>query len=215
MVLVLYTPLDLSELVVNRKEFLQWHEDNRRRDQGGHSVKGFIPPWLVSFAYNQDQETRPVREGCVTGPEGWNKDILNVIPNLQQVTEDDLPFSRITYINFLEQKIPCQLHKDRTSQPYICKGNQPDSYKAFIIYDQPLMYFQKKVSSTDRMYINHPNHLTKWFAINNHDALHASDLPEESNRKIIMTISGTLDYDKHQIILERSLEKYKDYIISV
>ena len=85
-----------------------------------------------------------MREGCVTGPEGWNKDILNVIPNLQQVTEDDLPFSRITYINFLEQKIPCQLHKDRTSQPYICKENQPDSYKAFIIYDQPLMLFSKK-----------------------------------------------------------------------
>ena len=66
-----------------------------------------------------------------------------------------------------------------------------------------------------KLYIDHPNHLTKWFAINNYDALHASDLPTAPDRKIIMTISGTLDYEKHKVILQRSLQKYKDYIISV
>ena len=84
-----------------------------------------------------------------------------------------------------------------------------------MVYDKPLMYFQKELEGEDRVYIKHPNELTKWFAINNYDALHAADLPEHPDRKIIMTIVGTLDKEKHQEILARSLEKYKDYSISL
>ena len=212
----LYTPIDLPEMTVDRQEFITWHEANRTRtvDNIGHNTKDFIAPWLVSFAYTQDKETRPIREGCVTGPEGWNKDILNVIPNLQQITEDYLPFSRIKYISFLEQKIPCQLHRDKTSQKIISETDQPDSYKAFIVYDKPLMYFQKDKDIEDRLYIKHPTNLTKWFAINNYDALHASDLPTAPDRKIIMTISGDLNQNVHKKILQRSFKKYKDYIIN-
>ena len=200
MVLALYTPVDLPEMVIDRNEFIEWHEANRKRDRGGHA-ENFISPWLISFAFHKDR--------------GWNKDILNVIPNLKNLVENELPFTEIVYINFLEQKIPCMLHRDKTSQPEIDFKDQPNSYKAYIVYDKPLMYFQKEKDVPEKIYIDHPNHLTKWFAINNYDALHASDLPTAPDRKIIMTISGTLDYEKHRIILERSLQKYKDYIISV
>jgi len=200
MVLALYTPIDLPEMIIDRQEFIKWHEANRKRDQGGHA-ENFVSPWLISFAFHIDR--------------GWNKDIQNVIPNLKSLVENELPFSNIVYINFLEQKLPCMLHRDKTSQPEIDFKDQPNSYKAYIVYDKPLMYFQKKKDVPEKIYIDHPNHLTKWFAINNYDALHASDLPTAPDRKIIMTISGSLDYDKHRIILERSLQKYKDYIISV
>ena len=88
-----------------------------------------------------------------------------------------------------------------------------------MVYDAPLMYFQegktKDTIKEDKLYIDHPNNLTKWFAINNHDAYHAADLPQEGQRKIIMTILGKLDKTKHKEILSRSLEKYKDYLITV
>ena len=123
-----------------------------------------------------------------------------------------MPFTDITYINFLEQKIHCQLHKDAATRP--AKEDEPGTYKAFMVYDKPLMYFQKEKAVEDKIYIKHPNELTKWFVINNHDALHAADLPEPPDRKIIMSIFGKLDKEKHQEILKRSLEKFKDYIIN-
>lgn len=199
MVLALYTPLDLPEMTVDREDFISWHEANRKRDRGGHA-DNFISPWLISFAYHIDR--------------GWNQELLKIIPNLKNIVENELPFSTIRYINFLEQKLPCALHRDKTSQPEIDSQDQPNSYKAYMVYDEPLMYFQKEKDVPNKLYINHPNHLTKWFAVNNYDALHASDLPTGTVRKIIMTISGTLDKEKHRAILNRSLEKYKDYVIS-
>ena len=77
------------------------------------------------------------------------------------------------------------------------------------------LLFQKDKDIEDRLYIKHPNNLTKWFAVNNYDALHAADLPTDPDRKIIMTISGELDIVKHREILKRSLEKFKDYIITL
>jgi hypothetical protein len=199
MVLTLYTPADLPEMKVDTNEFIKWHEANRKRDAGGHA-DNFISPWLISFAYHKDR--------------GWNSDFLKVIPNFQDILYNHLPFTDVTYVNFLEQKIHCQLHRDKTSQPIIDSQDQPNSYKAFMFYDKPLMYFQKERHIEDKIYIKHPNQLTRWFVINNYDALHASDLPTSPDRKIIMTISGILDIDKHREILKRSLEKYKDYIIS-
>ena len=203
MVLALYTPINLPELEFDRQQFITWHEANRKRTTNniGHCTKDFISPWLVSFAYKKDS--------------GWNDSLLTVIPNLKNIVEDYLPFTDITYINFLEQKMPCMLHRDRTSQKIINSNDQPDSYKAFMVYDKPLMYFQKDKDIEDKLYIKHPNTLTKWFAVNNHDALHASDLPTDPDRKIIMTISGELDIVKHREILKRSLEKFKDYIITL
>ena len=199
MVLTLYTPADLPEMKVDTNEFIKWHKANRKRDAGGYA-DNFISPWLISFAYHKDR--------------GWNSDFLKVIPNFQDILYNHLPFTDVTYVNFLEQKTHCQLHRDKTSQPIIDSQDQPNSYKAYMAYDEPLMYFQKEKDVPNKLYINHPNHLTKWFAVNNYDALHASDLPTGTVRKIIMTISGTLDKEKHRVILNRSLEKYKDYVIS-
>ena len=140
MVLALYTPVDLPEMVIDRNEFIEWHEANRKRDRGGHA-ENFISPWLISFAFHKDR--------------GWNKDILNVIPNLKNLVENELPFTEIVYINFLEQKIPCMLHRDKTSQPEIDFKDQPNSYKAYIVYDKPLMYFQKEKDVPEKIYINH------------------------------------------------------------
>ena len=202
---VLYTPLDLPALDFDRNEFIKWHEEKRHRTQDNinYSKKDFIAPWMVSFAYHVDY--------------GWCNRFLKVIPNFKDILYNHLPYTDITYINFLEQKIPCQLHQDVGSRPD--REDEPGAYKAFMVYDAPLMYFQegetKESLSEEKLYINHPNHLTKWFAINNYDAYHAAELPAEGQRKIIMTILGKLDKQKHKEILERSLEKYKDYLITV
>ncbi|MBO01932.1 MAG: hypothetical protein CMG35_04765 [Candidatus Marinimicrobia bacterium] len=197
---LMYTPIDLPEMKVDRDEFIKWHESKRKRNQDNiaYSTKDFIAPWLVSFAFHKDY--------------GWCNRFLKVIPNFQDILYNHLPYNDVVYVNFLEQKIPCQLHQDVGSRPD--KEDEPGSYKAFMVYDKPLMYFQEKRDVEDKIYINHPNHLTKWFAINNYDALHAADLPKSPDRKIIMTILGKLNKEKHQEILKRSLEKYKDYTIS-
>tara|TARA_E500000178_G_scaffold343221_1_gene389652 strand:- start:1168 stop:1770 length:603 start_codon:yes stop_codon:yes gene_type:complete len=198
---LMYTPIDLPEMVVDRDEFIKWHESKRKRNQDNiaYSTKDFIAPWLVSFAFHKDY--------------GWCNRFLKVIPNFQDILYNHLPYNDVVYVNFLEQKIPCQLHQDVGSRPD--KEDEPGTYKAFMVYDKPLMYFQKEKAVEDKVYIKHPNELTKWFAINNYDALHAADLPEAPDRKIIMTILGKLDVGKHHKILSRSLEKYKDYTISL
>ncbi len=202
---ILYTPMDLPNLEFNREDFIKWHQSKRHRnkDNINYDKKDFIAPWLVSFAYHVDY--------------GWCNQFLKIIPNFKDILYNHLPYTDITYVNFLEQKILCQLHQDVGSRPD--REDEPGAYKAYMIYDAPLMYFQvgetKNSLSEEKIYINHPNHLTKWFAINNYDAYHASDLPKEGQHKIIMTILGKLDKEKHKIILKRSLEKYKDYLIKI
>ena len=197
---LMYTPIDLPAMDVNRDEFIAWHESKRKRNKRdiGYNNLGFIPPWLVSFAYHKDF--------------GWCNRFLKAIPNFQDIVDNHLPYTHLDRIIFLEQKIHCLLHKDVGSRPD--EEDEPGSYKAMMVYDKPLMYFQKELEGEDRVYIKHPNELTKWFAINNYDAHHASDLPTAPDRKIIMTIVGKLDKEKHHKILSRSLEKYKDYTIS-
>lgn len=197
---LMYTPIDLPAMAYNREEFINWHESKRKRNQNlPYNDNSFIPPWMVSFAFHKDY--------------GWCNRFLKVIPNFQHILENYIPYNDVTYVNFLEQKIHCQLHVDKGTRP--AREDEPGTYKAFMVYDKPLMYFQKEKAVEDKVYIKHPNELTKWFAINNYDALHAADLPKPPDRKIIMTILGKLDKEKHHKILKRSLKKYKDYTISL
>jgi len=144
MVLALYTPIDLPAMEYNREEFINWHESERKKNKelpcDENESKGFISPWMVSFAFRKKY--------------GWNDSLLKVIPNLKNIVENYLPFTDITYINFLEQKIHCQLHKDAATRP--AKEDEPGTYKAFMVYDKPLMYFQKEKAVEDKIYIKHP-----------------------------------------------------------
>jgi hypothetical protein len=54
---------------------------------------------------------------------------------------------------------------------------------------------------------------TDWFVLNNHLGYHGSFLAPAKYRKITMFIAGKLDPIKHLELLNRSIEKYKDYIV--
>jgi hypothetical protein len=54
---------------------------------------------------------------------------------------------------------------------------------------------------------------TDWFVLNNHVGYHGSFLAPKEYRKITMFIAGKLDITKHLALINRSIKKYKDYII--
>lgn len=201
---VLYSPIDLPDFQLDIEKFLKWHTNKKRRalDNIGYDKNEFRSPWLLSFAYKEEL--------------GWCDEFLSIAPDFKDIIAQ-APFTKLTYINFLEQKIPCQEHQDWTSRGP--ETGMPDTYKAFIFYDQPLMYMKKgrtkEQLQSEKHYIHHPLDKTRWFGLNNYDGFHAGEIPSQGIRKIIMTIKGEIDLNKHKTIIDRSIEKYKDYLITL
>ena len=90
--------------------------------------------------------------------------------------------------------------------------NNPTEPRRYTIYlTDPrynTFYLSADDSGKNKVY---PDLITPCFAFNNSDVWHgaiATDRP-----KIILTTAGIIDNDKHEALIKRSLEKYKDYAV--
>jgi len=87
------------------------------------------------------------------------------------------------------------------------QDNEPCGYRIFIKGDRSKFYIIN--SAEKKIHCSFPND-TNVFIIRHADGIHGS---EPDNNRIVLFLSGLIDKDKHEEILKRSKEKYKDYII--
>lgn len=92
-----------------------------------------------------------------------------------------------------------------------CELHEPSSYRIILAGDRSTSFFVCKHDAQDeKKYGNLPK-TTDTFAFNTTGCLHGAD---KNKDKLLVFISGWLDFDKHNVLVQKSLSKYeKDTII--
>jgi hypothetical protein len=135
----------------------------------------------------------------------------------------EMPFAKIRSVRFWSSHTTIPAHYD---------GNMPDSLDGVMHFPTEirLMQFDQNPTETfwlcssqkykpnsgpipdnDRYYVRMPQH-TNAFAWNNEDFLHGADF-DPRYRKILVVIKGWVDVNRLETLLDRSIEKYPDYVI--
>ena len=143
--------------------------------------------------------------------EGVNEGVL-LHPGLEEAFPSiancikQLPFKQLTVSGMLYQMGEIPPHKDAPDK------HNPTEPRRYTIYltdpNHNTFYFSDNESGENKIY---PKLVSPCFAFNNEDAWHGAIA---TNRpKIILTTAGIIDNEKHEALLKRSLEKYKDYAL--
>lgn len=153
-------------------------------------------------------------------------DLARTQPNYMTSIFKNLPFVRIRSIRMWSSNCVIPPHYD---------GNMPSSLDGVMHFPTEirLMLDDKNPKETfwlcssskykpntketilpeDRYYVRLPND-TNTFAWNNEDYLHGADY-DPQYRKILVVIKGWVDVNRLEALLDRSIEKYPDYVIRV
>ena len=98
------------------------------------------------------------------------------------------------------------VHSENNKFKNHLQDNEPCGYRIFVKGDTSKLYVINSVG--EKIYCSFPD--TSVFVIRHTDGIHGAD-PDEN--RIVLFLSGLIDKDKHEEILQRSKEKYKEYII--
>ena len=126
---------------------------------------------------------------------------------------DQLPFDKITRISYKVQKTKVLGHTDVHSDMNLEEGEWEN-----IVNNEPAGYRIVISGKTDRLKVfDGKDWITAYlpkvpccYLINSTDVRHM--VLEDDNRELIY-LRGFLNQEKHKMLLERSLRKYKDYAI--
>jgi hypothetical protein len=201
---VIFLPIDIPKLNLDRDKVLGYFNDRKIKHQDWD--------WVEFKKYDQ-----PI-----------DSDLREIFPNLERIVRM-LPFADFDnklHIDFREQIVYNRPHQDPISKNLVGNIVGPTAYKNLVMRDVLETFYVLpnasnpnivQYDSRSRFELNPvfpvlPDD-TDWFALNNHKGFHGSFLAPKKFKKITMFFAGPLDEKKHQDLLERSFEKYKNYII--
>jgi hypothetical protein len=201
---IIFLPIDLPKLELNREKTLEYFDARKERHQAWN--------W-VNFK-KTDQPIDPA--------------LLKIFPDLDEKLRAIplLDYDTGSHFDFREQFVNNRPHQDPIAKVLAGGDLWPTAYKNLVMRDV-LETFYVLPNSTNPDIVQYdarpkeelnpvfpilPN-TTDWFVLNNHLGYHGAFLAPKKYRKITMFIAGKLDSIKHLELLNRSIEKYKDYII--
>lgn len=210
---LVYTPIDIPCKLQDEQKILNWFhrhcltsDDYWEYQSGRHkwamvSTSKEPKDWRI---YDKDMwENRRVKQDIVPdiflhpGFEDEFPEIANVIKQL--------PFKQLSVTGMLYQIGDIPLHND-TQDP-----NNPTEPRRYTIYltnpDHNTFYFDIKGEKVFPKI--HKDYCC--FVFNNRDVQHGA--LKIDREKIILTAAGIIDDEKHEQLLTRSIEKFKDYLI--
>lgn len=200
---IILMPIDLPKLSLDREKVLEYFDVRKTPHQDWN--------W-VNF--------KPVNKPI-------DPDLSKIFPNLnEQLQALPLLDYESTHFDFREQVFNNKPHQDPIARSLVDSNLGPTAYKNLVMRDMLETFYVLPTSTnpTVQQYDRRPRQLlspvfpilpndTDWFVLNNHVGYHGSFLAPPEYRKITMFIAGKLDEVKHLEIINRSIEKYKDYII--
>ena len=201
---IILLPIDLPKLALNRDKTLEYFDARKERHQDWN--------WVNFKKTNQSID-----------PE-----LLKLFPDLDEKLRAIplLDYDNGGHFDFREQFVNNKPHQDPIAKTLAPSNLGPTAYKNLVMRDV-LETFYVLPNSTNPdivQYDTRPKEelnpvfpilpdTTDWFVLNNHLGYHGSFMAPAEYRKITMFIAGKLDSIKHLELLNRSIEKYKDYII--
>jgi hypothetical protein len=201
---IILLPIDLPKLELNRDRVLEYFDSRKERHQDWNwvnfkKIDQPIDPEILEFFPDLDEK-------------------LRAIPLLD--------YDNNGHFDFREQFLNNKPHQDPIAKSLVGDNLGPTAYKNLIMRDVLETFYVLPDSTNPDIvqYDARPREelnpvfpilpdTTDWFVLNNHLGYHGSFLAPAKYRKITMFIAGKLDPIKHLELLNRSIEKYKDYIV--
>lgn len=195
-------------------KLLNWHDANKQTlDNLG--AMALNQPWVAStirdFRVNLKYAKAPT--GNIPG-NPWNYDFIIRFPKLVSVF-DSLPFTKIERIILLQNTKFCAAHTDQSKFLYLDNSIEPCNYrltlrqstksKGFFVQPKPFKTWGTQHAITDQeLPVMHWNAKPGyWWVLNNFCCQHGSDW-REGDEKVIISVQGTPDPEKHLALLKNS-----------
>lgn len=178
-------------------KLLEWHDKYKRPLQGAGADQ-LDNPWTAS---------QPRQNGR------W---LMNFAMQFPEFVEDvkALPFSSILRISFLESTQPVAPHQDLSrDNPDL----EPCSYRCFLVSDNTFWLAECPEDMQDGKpkrvdfqpgYKWYPKpDYGQWWLMNNQNSIHGCDEQRIGSKKVIVSIWGTVDPDKHRALLRETVSQ--------
>ena len=206
----IYLPLDVPKIIPdNQEEFVKFYFDNAKT-MGKLRPDSTSDQWITPTYLTVD--SAPTRSYSL--PEN-----INYVPDLnikfKSITEqilEYLPFKNVTFklwSSFASQS----WHRDIS-----CMTDIPSQFR-IMLYDTnpaPTLYLKRDIpdqGSVDEIFKFMPFSETNTFVWNNLRSLHCSKFTKGYTKilLIINEIDSKIDWKKYDMLIEKSITKYKDY----
>jgi L-rhamnose mutarotase len=207
-----YLPIDIPLNVPDEKLVLEWFENHKLLDTN-------------YWEYEQGRHTWTMISTC-TMPEDWRRYDADMWNNRREPIQGEpdiffhpgfedafpsiancirqLPFKQLTVSGMLYQMDEIPVHQDA-----IDKHNpiEPRRYTIYLTAPEHNTFYVSKTPDSEKIVLDiDPNYAC--FVFNNTDCFHGA--LKNTRPKIILTMAGIIDNEKHKALLERSLNKFKD-----
>lgn len=207
---ILYTPLDIKFEMPDQQALLDWFFANQIDEPDYWVFKEGRHEWALAAA------SQPVDDWTKIKPyEDWlaqkfteSKGAeLRFAPGFEQFTGlveaiKQMPFKEIGAVGLLRQLIYIEPHTDTKD---ITRPKEPCRYMIFLTDPYENTFF-----IDDELVKIHPDY--RAFAFNNTDAKHGAHAPH--GVKILISVVGILDHERHEEMIARSVAKFPEYVIS-
>ena len=198
----------------NITKLLNWHDSNK--DQLNNlGAEALGQPWIASKIRDFDVNLKSAGYAKKSIPGNpWNTDFLLRFPELVDIL-NSLPFKKIERILLLQNTKFCPAHNDQSKFLYSDNYIEPCNYRVTLrsstkskgFFVQPKSFkdwgtqHALKGHGLPAMYWNaRPGY---WWVLNNFCCQHGSDW-REGDDKVILSIQGTPDDEKHLKLIEDS-----------
>lgn len=209
--MIIYTPIDITVELPNPVKLKEYVLANQLSNlEGTTGYKSIICP-VASINAVTDwrdasqifKDNRDLNNELVYAP-----GILDQFPMFKTIM-DSLPFIKsIAAVLNLHTTVLSE-HRDTVIDP--SDPTSPERYNVLLTpHFRQDSFFIAPTESNSRMY---PTILEKYpiYAFNNKDIYHGAD--PVLNSRIIMICAGLIDHKQHQELIQRSAEKFKEYVI--
>lgn len=221
---ILWVPLDLppvpKDLTLEKLENLYSFKpqvDNDTKAQLAQEKKHHLYVW-DSFRIHvpSDKHDQPYETQVDDIEWSWTKEAREHCPNLIKYIKENLPFKKFKYITAISSKGSVPMHYDLTEsisdqEKDYYKTNDPCFYRLVLDGTMHQQSFYVYTKTMGKVYCRMPTDSPGWI-MGSYSCGHGND-EEAANQKLLLYIMGDLDLNKHQGLVARSYDRYKDYAI--
>lgn len=231
---IAYTPVDLPKVPYSEEEYWTFFNENNAEKEYWNMLWKNVPPdatQIWEFCPLRIAEYSDEEKFCVSGPGSackfddtrewqWKDSVKQKIPKFIDFVEA-LPLRSLTYVSLMSNIDLVVPHRDFYKYPWSddgidryqkeAKGLEPVSYRIVLAGDRTGSFFMTPTESVDDAICIHLPEETDTFLFNATEYYHGAFATQP--RKIVCLAWGFLDIEKHKELLNRSIEKYSDYII--
>lgn len=210
--MIVYTPIDIKCKIPDQKILIDYVNKNYLNKN--IVLNALLCPLVVRKAVTDWRDASQIftedklQDLTDSDPIYYRPGIKELMPELIDIIEA-LPFRQVIAAGLHLQTARIYTHHDYTID--FNNPKSPERYNVLLTphYDQDSFYIAKEITG-EKIY---PKILKDYpiYAFNDQQMFHGAD-PVLENR-VIMICAGLIDHEKHENLIERSANKFKEYVI--